>query len=103
MRLPITLPAAWNSAFRPIIYEYDFDSAFSGASGDGGYLKFTNTSTYDFLPVVGEQLFVAGAAAYSGLHTIREVVSATVFITDGQFSTGGGIGDANHNIIDVDK
>ena len=84
----------WNSAHRPIVIEYDYESKNIVAyADDGGNLKITIASQYsensNEVPEVGEFLIITDTASdYVGRWEILTVHSSTQFTLDVPY-TGG--------------
>lgn len=89
-----TWPYYWNSAHRPIIVEYDYESKnITAYADDGGDLKITLASAYtensSEVPEVGDFLIIKNtASAYVGRWEILTVHSSTQFTLDVPY-TGG--------------
>lgn len=94
---PVTVPKEWNSAYRPIEYEFYFSQVNSAdVDDDGGFARFTLPGAFgDSTPIVGEQIYVYGIY-YTGYHTITSVASSTVFTTSTVYDTDETTGIVKH-------
>jgi hypothetical protein len=92
-----TWPYYWNSAHRPIIIEYDYESEVIATNADnGGNARITVSSAWDEnssqAPVVGDFLIFPTGHAYAGRQEVLTVHSATDFTIDIAYNAGAATG-----------
>jgi hypothetical protein len=89
----IKQPELWQSAHRPIVYEFDFQArVLSTVTDVGGFARFDLTVAYSTGILAGGQLFVVDGI-YKGYHTVVSG-SGTQYLTSTPFigaSTGNTI------------
>lgn len=96
-----TTPQPWNSAYKPIVYEFTHEEVtLSSISNNGGYVQVNLASAFtEATPVFGSQLLlditVFSGGSLSGVYTVSEVVSSTSFVTTALWP-GSGFGTVQH-------
>lgn len=72
-------PFKWNSVFRPVVYQHEYDTAyFSSVSSVSGYAKFNLTLATSLTGI--RRIYISGGT-YSGWHTVSAVTATTITTT----------------------
>lgn len=81
-------PSKWNSVFRPVVYQHEYDSAyFSSVSNVSGFARFNLASTTSLTGI--RRIYISGGT-YSGWHTISAVTATTITTTTAYSSSTTG-------------
>lgn len=75
-------PSPWNSAHRPVVYEFDYKEFNITSVVDNSGSARINISVSAGAIVTGTQVLIYDAGLYNGLHTITSSVGATNFTID---------------------
>lgn len=81
-------PSKWNSVFRPVVYQHEYDTAyFSSVSSVSGFAKFNLSLTTSTTGI--RRIYIA-SGAYAGWHTVtaNTATSFTTSTTYGATATG---------------
>ncbi len=87
----ISLPATWNAAYKPIIYEgAPYGGVLQAVADNSGFAQFDISSAFTLPLAVGQSVNVA-TGVYAGWHVIKSIQSTTLFTTETAFISTIGV------------
>ena len=82
-----SLPASWNAAHTPIIYEgVPYGTSLTTVADNAGFAQFTINVPFVLTLSVGQFVYVA-TGVYTGWHTIKSIQSTTLFTTETTYTS----------------